>query len=171
MEARFYEFERRCGVHGCMRHKILLAEWRDHNEWNAKTSEREIARLVRGRHDRWNAVRTGNGYGPNVIVKPATFVKGLNKHRVLPGRAVHQRIDESGRKRRADLDVALRVLVDTAAAHLVDFDSRFYVGDLGQSSVLHISKVLCDGNHVGVVTVEIREIRKIRVPVNCIDFP
>jgi hypothetical protein len=63
------------------------------------------------------------------------------------------------------------MLIHAAAACLIIiFDPGFYVRHLGQRSILYISKVLADGDHVGVMIVEVGEIREIGVPVNGVDL-
>ena len=106
-----------------------------------------------------------------MIVKAAAFVKRLNHDSIFPRWAGHERIDQFRRELRAQLDIALRVFVNTAAACVIHFNSSLYVCHLGQSPIFHISKVLAQWNNVCMVSIEISEIREVRVPIGRIDFP
>src|SRR5579864_7530398 len=171
VETRFNQLERRRVIHRSMGYEIFLGKWRDHHQRYAKTGQGKVTRLVCCWHDRRDTVRAGDGDWRNVIVQAPTLIERLNQNGIFPRLAVHKSIDEFRRKLRAQLDVALRMLVNTAAAGVIHFDTSFNVRDLGQRAVLHISKILAQRNHVRMVGIEIGEIRKIRVPIRRIDFP
>src|SRR5437868_15145444 len=98
MEARFNQLERRSVVHRRMRHEILFSKRRNHDQRDAETSQGKVARLVCGRHDWGNTVRTWDSDWPHMIVKAAAFIECFDHDSVFPGRAVHERIDQFGRK-------------------------------------------------------------------------
>src|ERR1700716_577988 len=127
-----------------MRYEILFGKGRDHDKRYPEASQGKVTRLVRCRHDRRYAIGAGYSDWPNVIVKAAAFIECLDKNRIFPRWAVHESVDQFRRKLRAQLNMALRVLIHTAAAGSVNLYSSLYVGNLRQSPVLYVNKILTD---------------------------
>ena len=171
IEAGFNQLERRGVVHRSMRYEILLGKRRDHNERDPEASQCKVARLICRRHDWRYAIRARDGDWRNVIVQTSAFIERFDQNGIFPRWAVHKSIDQLGRKLRAQLDIALWVLIHTATAGPVHLDSGFYVGNLGKVSTLRVRKVLAQRNHICMVSIEVGEIREIGMPVCRIDFP
>jgi hypothetical protein len=171
IEPRFNQLERRGVVHWSMRYEVLLGKRRDHYERHPETSQCKVPRLVCRRHDWRYAVRARDGDRRNVIVQTSTFIERFDQNGIFPRWAVHKSVDQFRREFRSQLDIALRVLINAAAAGPIYLDSSLYVRDLGQRPVLHVSKILAQGNHIRVMGVEVSEIREIGMSVGRIDFP
>src|SRR5207237_8886153 len=85
-----------------MRHEVLLAEGRNHDQRHAVSGDDEVAvwagsyaagvsgLQIRRRY----AVGAVGRYGSNMVVQASTFVKGQNEDRVFPRWAAHQGVDQ-----------------------------------------------------------------------------
>src|SRR5262249_30079469 len=80
---------------------------------------------------------------PDMIVKPSSLVENQHEHRVLPGGARHQRIDEFGHIRRTPLHFIPRMLVSAAVK------TRLNQDHLWQRAVLEVGEVVGHARRTG----------------------
>src|SRR5437016_1041648 len=152
-----------------VRNVTFLAEWRDHDYRYSKSGKDKIAGYallsrvaadipiaVRTRIQIYwlDSVRADRGLRRHMIEKATTLVKGQNKNSILPGRALHERIDEAGHIICSCLDLCARLgiiltgmFIGAAGKAGIDFCNR------RQIAIFHVIKKLARWDKVVSVTV------------------
>src|SRR5689334_951074 len=99
-----------------MRDKMRLHERRNHDDGHTEAAQREVTGCIVRAQLRRNIVRRNHLEWRHVIIDAAAFIISKDEDRVVPGGAVHQGINKRLDVSRAELDIRVRVLVQTAAA-------------------------------------------------------